>query len=111
MSMWRLVKAERFINLSAMLLQEICTIILRAMVKLMEPTMALEEQDLYISITHAGLNTMPVQQVIFYDGFIDYDGNGIQDPNEGVIVWRGPWGMNGHATKDLNMSSWETAKS
>ena len=39
-------KAERFINLSAMLLQEICTIILRAMVKLMEPTMALEEQDL-----------------------------------------------------------------
>ena len=46
MSMWRLVKAERFINLSAMLLQEICTIILRAMVKLMEPTMALEEQDL-----------------------------------------------------------------
>ena len=29
MSMWRLVKAEWFINLSAMLLQEICTIILR----------------------------------------------------------------------------------
>lgn len=47
----------------------------------------------------------------FYDGFIDYDGNGIQDPNEGVIVWRGPWGRNGHATKDLNMSSWGTAKS
>ncbi len=47
----------------------------------------------------------------FYDGFIDYDGNGIQDLNEGVIVWRGPWGINGHATKGLNMSSWETAKS
>lgn len=47
----------------------------------------------------------------FYDGFVDYNRNHRRDPNEGVIVWRGPWGMNGHATKDLNMSSWETAKS
>ena len=30
-----------------------------------EPTMALEEQDFQVPITHAGLNTMPVQQVIF----------------------------------------------
>lgn len=47
----------------------------------------------------------------FYDGFIDYDGNGKQDSGEGVIVWRGPSNRNGHATTDLNMSSWETAKS
>lgn len=45
----------------------------------------------------------------FYDGFIDYDGDGI--PDQGVIVWRGPKNNNGHATINLNMSSWETAKS
>ena len=47
----------------------------------------------------------------FYDGFIDYNWNKKQDPNEGVIVWRGPKNNNGHATTNLNMSSWETAKS
>ena len=47
MSMWRLVKAEWFINLTCNApSRTICTIILRAMVKLMEPTLALEEQVL-----------------------------------------------------------------
>ena len=47
----------------------------------------------------------------FYDGFVDYNWNGKQDPNEGVIVWRGSKNNNGHATTKLDMSSWETAKS
>lgn len=47
----------------------------------------------------------------FYDGFVDYDYDGRQDPNEGVIVWRGPKNNNGHATTKLDMNSWTTAKS
>lgn len=47
----------------------------------------------------------------FYDGFVDYNRNGNQDPGEGVIVWRGPYGNNGHATTKLNMKEWEIAKS
>lgn len=47
----------------------------------------------------------------FYDGFIDYNHNGRHDRGEGVIVWRGRNGRDGHATKNLDMSSWETAKS
>lgn len=47
----------------------------------------------------------------FYDGFIDYNGNRKQDSGEGVIVWRGRWNNNGHATTKLNMNSWQTAKS
>ena len=47
----------------------------------------------------------------FYDGFVDYNYNGQHDKGEGVIVWRGESGRNGHATTNLNMSSWETAKS
>jgi hypothetical protein len=47
----------------------------------------------------------------FYDGFVDRNRNGRYDSGEGVIVWRGPNGNNGHATKNLNMDSWETAKS
>ena len=47
----------------------------------------------------------------FYDGFVDYNWNGKHDDGEGVIVWRGENGRNGHATKNLNMDSWETAKS
>ena len=34
----------------------------------------------------------------FYDGFVDYNWNGKQDPGEGVIVWRGLHQNNGHAT-------------
>lgn len=47
----------------------------------------------------------------FYWGFIDYDENGEHGDGETVIVWRGEYGINGHATKNLNMNSWETAKS
>lgn len=47
----------------------------------------------------------------FYDGFVDYNRNRKQDPGEGVIVWRGPNNKNGHATTNLNINSWETAKS
>lgn len=47
----------------------------------------------------------------FYDGFVDYNRNLRQDPGEGVIVWRGSNNDNGHATTNLNMSSWTTAKS
>ena len=47
----------------------------------------------------------------FYDGFVDYNRNKRNDSGEGVIVWRGESGRNGHATKNLDMDSWETAKS
>ena len=47
----------------------------------------------------------------FYDGFVDYNWNGKQDSGEGVIVWRGPRNNNGHATTNLDMNTWETAKS
>ena len=47
----------------------------------------------------------------FYDGFVDYNRNERYDSGEGVIVWRGEDGDNGHATANLNMDSWETAKS
>lgn len=47
----------------------------------------------------------------FYDGFVDYNGNRRQDDGEGVVVWRGPRNNNGHATTNLDMNTWETAKS
>lgn len=56
--------------------------------------------------THEANATNP-----FYDGFVDRNLNGKYDEGEGVIVWRGPNNNNGHATKNLDMSSWETAKS
>lgn len=58
------------------------------------------------SVTHEANSTDT-----FYDGFVDYNHNRKYDDGEGVIVWRGKYGRNGHATKNLNMSSWETAKS
>lgn len=51
----------------------------------------------------------------FYWGYVDRTaleiGNGKLDEGELVIVWRGVNNDNGHATKNLDMSSWETAKS
>lgn len=47
----------------------------------------------------------------FYDGFVDRNGNRRCDEGEGVIVWRGPYNNNGHATQNLDMDSWTTAKS
>lgn len=55
----------------------------------------------------------------FYDGFVDYNENGRQDSGEGVIVWlEMGWSIFGgsyiddyHATKNLDMDSWETTRS
>ena len=49
----------------------------------------------------------------FYKGFIDNNDNKWYDPDTdtAVIVWRGPDGDNGHATTNLDMSTWETEKS
>lgn len=58
------------------------------------------------SATHEASSTNP-----FYDGFVDYNKNGEHDDGEGVIVWRGKYGGNGHATTNLDMDSWETVKS
>lgn len=52
---------------------------------------------------------------VFYDGFIDYNNNLKHDDGESVIVWleRGRWGniKDWHATTQLNMNNWDTAKS
>ena len=42
----------------------------------------------------------------FEDGFIDYNKNGKQDDGEAVIIWDYE-----HATKEVDMETWETAKS
>ena len=47
----------------------------------------------------------------FYDGYIDYNKNRTHDEGEGVIVWRGPYGNEGHATAQLDMNAWEVVKS
>lgn len=51
----------------------------------------------------------------FYDGFVDTNDNDQIDDGEGVIVWleRDSWGgiKDYHATTNLNMNSWTTAKS
>lgn len=59
----------------------------------------------------------------FYEGFVDYNGNGKYDPNgtqiwfdkrtpaEAVIVWHDGTRLGWHATKNLDINSWETAKS
>ena len=51
----------------------------------------------------------------FYDGFVDRNGNGRCDEGEAAIIWTetNRWGSvyNWHATANLNMNSWETAKS
>lgn len=56
--------------------------------------------------THEASTTNP-----FYDGFVDRNGNRRCDSGEAVIVWRGPRNNNGHATAQLDMDSWQTAKS
>ena len=51
----------------------------------------------------------------FYWGYLDRDilgiSNGKHDDEETVIVWLGEDGNNGHATKNLDIGLWETAKS
>lgn len=75
--------------------------------------------------TYIGINYHPCgeyheadTQSGFYWGYVDYGGssifdlpNGKLDDGELVIVWRGVNNDNGHATTNLNMSSWATAKS
>ena len=60
------------------------------------------------SAKHEASTTNP-----FYDGFVDRNRNGKCDEGEAVIVWiERKWGRySGHATTNLNMESWETAKS
>lgn len=59
------------------------------------------------SAKHETTSTMNV----FYDGFVDRNLNRKPEENERVIVWRGLNNRNGHATSELNMKTWETAKS
>lgn len=51
----------------------------------------------------------------FVSGYVDYNRNRKKDEGEEVIVWieYNRWGQvrNAHATTNLNMDSWETAKS
>lgn len=47
----------------------------------------------------------------FYWGYVDYNHNQKFEKSELVIVWRGQKGWEGHATKNLDINSWETAKS
>ena len=77
MSMWRLVKAEWFINLTCDAPSRmVCIIILRVMVQLMETTLALEGQVLIGSYHPCEAKHEASVTSDFYDGFIDYDGNG-----------------------------------
>lgn len=48
---------------------------------------------------------------VFADGFIDYNKNGKEDNGEAVIIWRGESGKSVHCTTNLNVSSWEVARS
>lgn len=43
-------------------------------------------------------------------GPFPWDGH-YEDVITDVIVWRGPWGNNTHCTTNLDMDTWETAKS
>lgn len=50
----------------------------------------------------------------FYDGYVStfsFEGWQWVEHKTPVIVWRGKDGRNGHATTNLNMNTWETAKS
>lgn len=48
----------------------------------------------------------------FLNGYYVVDGGWFEeDTVTPVIVWRGPRGNNIHCTENLNMDSWETAKS
>ena len=47
----------------------------------------------------------------FYEGYIDYNKNGKEDDGEHVMVWRGDYGNNGHATVSLTMGEVDVVKS
>lgn len=55
---------------------------------------------------------------VFKLGFVDRNGNGREDNGEAAYIWLeyknswfGPYISNWHATTNLDMESWETAKS
>ena len=55
---------------------------------------------------------------VFKLGFVDRNRNGSEDDGEAAYIWleykngkRGPYIYNWHATTNLNMETWETAKS
>lgn len=51
----------------------------------------------------------------YYLGYVDRNGNRKQDDGEAAYIWLefNRWGdvVNGHATSNLDMDTWETAKS
>lgn len=47
----------------------------------------------------------------FYEGFIDYNKNNKEDDGEHVLVWRGDYGNNGHATTSLEMGEIDVERS
>lgn len=47
----------------------------------------------------------------FYEGFVDYNQNGSEDAGEHVLVWRGDYGNNGHATVSLSMGEIDVERS
>lgn len=47
----------------------------------------------------------------YYDGYIVNTNFWGETTTRNVIVWRGSKGNNGHATAQLDMNQWETAKS
>ncbi|MEE1087300.1 MAG: hypothetical protein U0L05_09175 [Schaedlerella sp.] len=48
---------------------------------------------------------------VFYDGYIINRSLFGETTTRNVIVWRGPNNNDGHATAQLDMDAWETAKS
>lgn len=69
--------------------------------------------DDYLSKYHAcGITHEAESTDSFRNGYYVVEGGWFQeDTVTPVIVWRGPNNDNTHCTKNLNMDSWETAKS
>lgn len=66
----------------------------------------------YLSLYHpCGSTHKASASTNFYLGFVDKDDDGKYDNGEGVIIWRGPKNDNTHCTSNLNVKTWETAKS
>lgn len=74
---------------------------------------ALKGGDKYLSSYHACGTTHEAESTdSFLNGYYVVDGGWFEeDTVTPVIVWRGPRGNNTHCTENLNMDSWETAKS
>ncbi len=112
MSMWQLVMTRiQCISLNVMHQVDGYIIIQGLMERLMEYTIK-NDRAKFLGDYHPCSKKHEASTTnVFYDGFVDYNWNGKQDSGEGVIVWRGPRNNNGHATTNLDMNTWETAKS